>query len=133
MHVLAIDAGSYSVKYLSSIVDRRKITHTEMSEIVLRDYMIDHPELSADESVNNIVRDILDNIAKPDTKIIFQSDPRMMTTRFLTLTVKSKKKADTVPSPKDPKKEEIKPKATLNKPENKKADEKGKGKTANDY
>lgn len=94
MHVLAIDAGSYSVKYLSSIVDRRKITHTEMSEIVLRDYMIDHPELSADESVNNIVRDILDNIAKPDTKIIFQSDPRMMTTRFLTLPVKSKKKAE---------------------------------------
>jgi Tfp pilus assembly PilM family ATPase len=94
MHVLAIDAGSYSVKYLSSIVDRRKITHLEMSEIVLRDYMVDHPDLTIEDSINNIIRDILDNVAKPDTKIIYQSDPRMMTTRFLTLPVKSKKKAE---------------------------------------
>ena len=46
---------------------------------------------------------------------------------------KNKKKTDTVPVSKDPKKDEVKPKATLNKPDNKKADEKGKGKTANDY
>jgi len=46
---------------------------------------------------------------------------------------KNKKKTDTVPVSKDPKKDEVKPKATLNKPDNKKADEKGKVKSANDY
>jgi general secretion pathway protein L len=94
MHVLAIDVGSYSVKYLSSFVDRRKISHVEMSEIIVRDYMSDHPDLSLEESLNSIIQEIIDSNARPDTRIIYQADHQMMTTRFLTLPVKSKKKAD---------------------------------------
>ena len=94
MHVLAIDVGSYSVKYLSSFVDRRKINHVDMSEIIVRDYMGDHPELTQEEAVNGILQEVIDTVARPDTKIIYQIDNQMMTTRFLTLPVKSKKKAD---------------------------------------
>lgn len=94
MHVLAIDVGAYSIKYLSSFVDRRRISHVDMSEIILRDYMVDHPELTIDEAVNAIVRETIESVARPDTKIIFQAPLQMMTTRFLTLPVKSKKKAE---------------------------------------
>jgi general secretion pathway protein L len=94
MHVLAIDVGTYSVKYLSSFVDRRKITHVDMSEIVVRDYMADHQDLTFEESQAAIIQDVIDSVARPDTKIIYQANHQMMTTRFLTMPVKSKKKAE---------------------------------------
>ncbi len=94
MHVLAIDVGSYSVKYISSFVEKRKVNHVEMSEIILRDYMSDHPELNTLNAQSTIVQEIIDSTARPDTRVIFQTDNEMMTTRFLTLPVKSKKKAE---------------------------------------
>jgi general secretion pathway protein L len=94
MHVLAIDVGSYSVKYLSSSVDRRRISHGEMSEIIIHDYQVDHPDLSLLECQVNIIQEIIDNTARPDTRVIYQADNEMLTTRFLTLPVKSKKKAE---------------------------------------
>jgi general secretion pathway protein L len=94
MHVLAIDIGSYSVKYISSFVDKRKISHVEMSEIILTDYMTDHPGVSTIEAQVSIVKDIIENSSKPDSRVIFQFDNELMSTRFLTLPVKSKKKAE---------------------------------------
>jgi general secretion pathway protein L len=94
MHVLTIDVGSYSLKYLLSYVDRRKINHLDMSEIIISDYFTDHPGLTPEEAIISIIQDIIDSNAKPDTRIIYQIDPRMVTTRFLTFPVKSKKKAD---------------------------------------
>lgn len=94
MHVLAIDVGSYSIKYLSSFVDKRKVTHVEMSEIVLTDYLEDHPGLSTIDAQASIVQEVIDSTARPDSRILFQADNEMMTTRFLTLPVKSKKKAE---------------------------------------
>ena len=94
MHVLAIDVGSYSVKYISSFVDKRKVNHVEMSEIILRDYMNDHPELTQVDAQASIVQEIMDSTARPDSRVIFQADNELMTTRFLTLPVKSKKKAE---------------------------------------
>jgi Tfp pilus assembly PilM family ATPase len=91
---LAIDIGTYSVKYLSSFVDRRKIAHVDMSEITLRDFMVDHPGQTSEECTQLIIQEIIDSVARPDTKIIFQADESMLTTRYLTLPVKSKKKAE---------------------------------------
>lgn len=65
-----------------------------MSEIIVRDYMADHPESTREDCINAIIYDVIDSVARPDTKIIYQVDHQMMTTRFLTLPVKSKKKAD---------------------------------------
>lgn len=94
MHILAIDVGSYSVKYISSFVDKRKVSHVDMSEVIVKDYLEDHAELSVSEAQINIVQEIIDSVARPDTKIIYQVDQEIITTRFLTLPVKSKKKAD---------------------------------------
>ncbi len=94
MHVLAIDVGSYSVKYISSFVDKRKVNHVEMSEVIVHDYLSDHEGLTFSEAQIGIVQEIIGSVARPDTRILFQADHEIMTTRFLTLPVKSKKKAD---------------------------------------
>lgn len=94
MHVLAIDVGSYSVKYLSSFVDKRKVSHVDLSEIILRDYLNDHPDLSLLDAQINIIEDVIDSVVRNDTKIIFQADNELITTRFLTLPTKSKKQAE---------------------------------------
>ncbi|MFL5783539.1 MAG: pilus assembly protein PilM [Bacteriovoracaceae bacterium] len=94
MHILAIDVGSYSIKYISSFIDRRKITHVDMSEVIISDYLEDHPAMPIRDAQMNIVQDVLANTARPDTRIIFQADNEMMTTRFLELPVKNRKKAD---------------------------------------
>jgi general secretion pathway protein L len=94
MHILAIDIGSYSIKYISSFVEKRKVNHLEMSEITLDDFMNDHPDLSTLDSQVLIVQEILESHARADTRIIYQADNELLTTRFLTLPVKSKKKAE---------------------------------------
>lgn len=94
MHILAIDIGTYSVKYISSFVDKRKVTHTEMSEIIVRDFMSDRSELSVEEAQLSIVQEIMDTVARADTKIIYQINNEILSTRFLTLPVKNKKKAE---------------------------------------
>lgn len=94
MHVLAIDVGSYSVKYISSFVEKRRVNHVEMSEIILRDYMTDHPDMTTAEAQATIVQEIMDSTVRADTRVLFQADNELMTTRFLTLPVKSKKKAE---------------------------------------
>ena len=94
MHILAIDIGTYSVKYISSFVDKRKVSHVDMSEIIVRDYLNDHDELTEEKAQAAIVQEIIDSTARPDTKIIYQVNNQILTTRFLTLPVKSKKKAD---------------------------------------
>ena len=94
MHVLAIDVGSYSVKYISSFVDKRRVNHVEMSEVVLRNYLSNHPDLTQLMAQAQIVQEILASTARPDTRVIYQVENELMTTRFLTLPVKQKKKAD---------------------------------------
>jgi general secretion pathway protein L len=94
MHVLAIDIGSYSVKYISTFVDRRRVGHVDMSEIIVKDYMDDHEGFSLVETQVGIVQEILDSVARADTRVIFQANNELMTTRYLTLPVKSKKKAE---------------------------------------
>jgi Tfp pilus assembly PilM family ATPase len=56
--------------------------------------MTDHPEMGREDSINAIIQDVIDSNARPDSRIIYQADHQMMTTRFLTMPVKSKKKAD---------------------------------------
>jgi Tfp pilus assembly PilM family ATPase len=94
MHILAIDIGSYSVKYISSFVEKRKVNHVEMSEIIINDFIVDHPGISETEAQVSIVKDIIETSGKPDSRIIFQFDNELLSTRFLTLPVKSKKKAE---------------------------------------
>jgi general secretion pathway protein L len=94
MHILSIDVGTYSVKYISCLVERKKITYLEMSEIIIRDFLSDHAEMSSVEAQASIVREIIDQNQRNETKIIYQLSHELITTRFIKLPVKNKKKAE---------------------------------------
>lgn len=93
MHVLSLDIGSYSVKYVSSLVERKSVTHLEMGEVIVKEFIHDHVGTSLEDAQTQITRELLETHARPDTKVIFQAPNEMITTRFLTLPVKSTKKA----------------------------------------
>lgn|SRR5690554_1924760 len=94
MHILAIDLGNFSVKFISSIVERKKVQHLKMSEINIADYQKENSVENFYEAQMMIAREIIEEYKRPDTKVIFQAENEMMTTRFLQLPVKNKKKAD---------------------------------------
>ncbi|MFA5583349.1 MAG: pilus assembly protein PilM [Bacteriovoracaceae bacterium] len=94
MHILAIDLGNYSVKFISSTVERKKVQHQKMSEIIIADYQKENRIEDFYDAQMMIAREIIDEYKKPDTKVIFQAENEMMTSRFLQLPVKSKKKAE---------------------------------------
>lgn len=95
MHVLAIDAGSYSIKYVSSFLDRKNVTHVEMREFNLREAMEENSNwATVEEATFKLTERIIEEVARPDTKIVLHVPPEMATTRFLTLPVKSRKKAE---------------------------------------
>lgn len=93
MHVLSLDVGTYSVKYISSLVERKSVSHLEMGEVIIKDHLHDHLGTTLEEAQLQIVREVLEAQARPETKIIYQAPNEMITTRFLTLPVKSTKKA----------------------------------------
>jgi general secretion pathway protein L len=95
MHVLAIDAGSYSVKYLSTLIDKKRVIHTQMREYTLHEAMEENPSWDTFEiATQQLVAKIIEDVARPDSRIIMHVPPEMVTTRFLTLPVKNKKKAE---------------------------------------
>lgn len=95
MHVLAIDAGSYSVKFISSFIDKRSATHVEAEEYVIAQEMINNPSWETVEMASTeLIKRIIDDVARPDTRIVLHASPEATTTRFLTLPVKSRKKAE---------------------------------------
>jgi general secretion pathway protein L len=95
MHVLAIDAGSYSIKYVSSFLDRKNVTHVEMREHNLQAAMEENTNwASVEEATFKLLERIIQEVARPETKIVLHVPPEMVTTRFLTLPVKSRKKAE---------------------------------------
>jgi len=94
MHILSIDVGHYSVKFISSNLDKKKIVHQHLGEVILQTYLDEHPDLSTGQGQREIVKDIILTHAFPDSRIVFQCDQQQMTTRFLSIPVKNKKKAD---------------------------------------
>ena len=65
-----------------------------MSEIILRDFMIENPDISLLEAQIRLVEEVIENNARSDSRIVFQADNELITTRFLTLPTKSKKQAE---------------------------------------
>lgn len=95
MNVLSIDVGSYSVKYFESILDKKRLQHVAAKEILISDILENHPEISTTEEAGlQAVIEIVQDRARPDTKVICHVPSHFVTTRFLTLPVKSAKKAE---------------------------------------
>ncbi|MFP5491879.1 MAG: type II secretion system protein GspL [Bacteriovoracia bacterium] len=95
MHVLAIDAGSYSIKHISTILDKRKAIHVEMREHNILQMLEENPNWgTVEETTRQIILRIVEDTARPDTRIVIHVPPESVTTRFLTLPVKNRKKAE---------------------------------------
>lgn len=95
MHILAIDVGSYSVKMISSRLEKKKTYHLELKEYLIHETLSSHPEFTTPEDATMwIIKEIITDFAENDSKIITNFPNQFITTRFLTLPVKNRKKAD---------------------------------------
>lgn len=93
MNILAIDLGTYAVKYAFCVLEKKQIIVQSQGLVVIDEIRKDLPE---DLSLEEIQLDIVKNFVNefPDAKIITHIPVDMMTTRYLSLPVNNKKKAE---------------------------------------
>ncbi len=98
MKYVAIDVGTYSIKFITSNVDKKKVYHQSLTEIVI-DQFID--QYRGEIDLNHVELEIIQqylNEQAPEGKIISQVPDHLISTRFLILPIKNKKKArQTIP------------------------------------
>lgn len=95
MHIIGIDIGTYSIKFLESVKERNKTTHVAMKEVVLEQYI--EQSATSVESLQTIQFEIINKYLKDidsEYKLIINYPISKHTTRFLELPIKNKKKAE---------------------------------------
>ncbi len=94
MKVLAIDAGAYSVKFLEVSLDRKSLKVLDFTEVVIDDVKDQLPvDLSTEELAQEVIKGVLAE-RKTDIKVVLQLPNSMVTSRYITLPVNNKKKAE---------------------------------------
>lgn len=94
MNILAIDIGSYSIKFYEVKSERRNFVLQEKHEIVLDEIRAHYPNIqSTTELQKEVVANFLQKIAH-ETKVIFQLPNEFVTTRYFELPVNSRAKAE---------------------------------------
>lgn len=96
MNILAIDIGSYSIKFVEVRPDRKTFLLVEKQEIILDEAKPHHPDA---KTIADLQKEIISNYIqkKPnDIKIIFQVPNEMLTTRYLEIPGTSKRKTELV-------------------------------------
>lgn len=96
MNILAIDIGSYSVKFIEVRPERKNYVLVEKLEIILDEVKPHYPNVS---SIHDLQKEIIINYIqkKPsDIKIIFQMPNEMLTTRYLEIPGTSKRKTELI-------------------------------------
>jgi general secretion pathway protein L len=94
MNILAIDIGTYSIKFLEVRPERKNLVMVDKQEIILDEVKPHYPNL---EKISDLQKEIIVNYIqkKPnDIKIIFQVPNEFLTTRFLEIPGTSKRKAE---------------------------------------
>ncbi len=96
MKVLAIDIGSYSIKVQEALIEKKKVHLLSADEIILDQFKKQlSPDITDGELVTEILLEILEKRDDFD-KIIYQLPSSYIVTRYITLPVKSKKKAQQI-------------------------------------
>lgn len=93
MLVIAIDIGSYSVKTVTTRIERKKVTYVSHQEIKIEHYEKYDQNLSLRENQHLIVKDIIE-IVPANAKVVMTAEEDLVTTRFLDIPVKNRKKAE---------------------------------------
>jgi general secretion pathway protein L len=96
MHIISIDLGRYSIKFLECVVDRKSSTHVAMKEVVLDQYYENNDNINIEDLQNSqfeIIKKYLNDIPG-NYKLIFQIPNTIHTTRLLDIPIKNKTKAE---------------------------------------
>jgi Tfp pilus assembly PilM family ATPase len=94
MELLTIDLGTYSVKFLHGSIERKQFRLIDATEILMSEVAQDFSdEATIEEMQLEIIRHYLEGIDQR-IKIIYPLASDMMTTRFLTLPVSNRRKAE---------------------------------------
>lgn len=96
MNILAIDIGTYSIKFLELKTERKNIVIVDKNEVVIEDA---RPHYPSAHDIKLLQKEIVSNyiLKKPsDTKIIFQIPNESITTRYLEIPGTSKRKTEQI-------------------------------------
>ncbi len=96
MNILAIDVGSYSIKFIEVRPERKSYVLVEKQEIILDEVKPHYPNITA---LADLQKEIISNYIqkKPnDIRIIFQVPNEMLTTRYLEIPGTSKRKTEQI-------------------------------------
>ncbi len=96
MNILAIDIGTYSIKFLEVKPERKSLVLVEKSEVVLDEAKTHYPNA---QNLSELQREVVANfIHKKSTemKIIFQVPNEFLTTRYLEIPGTSKRKTEQI-------------------------------------
>ena len=96
MNILAIDIGSYSIKFIEVRPERKNYVLVEKQEIILDEVKPHYPNITG---LSELQKEIISNYIqkKPnDIRIIFQMPNEMLTTRYLEIPGTSKRKTEQI-------------------------------------
>lgn len=96
MNILAIDIGSYSVKFIEVRPERKHLILVEKHEIILDEVRVHYPEA---ENLADLQKEVVAGFIHKkhsDLKIIFQVPNEMLTTRYLEIPGTSKRKTEQI-------------------------------------
>ncbi|MBC7427091.1 MAG: pilus assembly protein PilM [Bacteriovorax sp.] len=96
MNILAIDIGSYSIKFIEVRPERKNYVLVEKQEIILDEVKPHYPNITV---LPDLQKEIISNYIqkKPnDIRIIFQMPNEMLTTRYLEIPGTSKRKTEQI-------------------------------------
>lgn len=96
MNILAIDIGTYSIKFIEVRSERKNLVLVEKTEIVLDEVKVQYQNT---QSLHDLQKEIVSNYIHKksnDLKIIFQLPNEMLTTRFMEIPGTSRRKAEQI-------------------------------------
>lgn len=97
MNVIAVDIGSYSVKFLISTLNKKSLKVDSYREVLISKVRKDLPSQEEEHSLLDIQYSIVENFLSQnlkDHKVVFNISADYTTSRFLNLPVSNKKKAN---------------------------------------
>lgn len=96
MNILAIDIGTYSVKFIELKPERKIYTLVDKQEIILEEIKCHYPHI---DNHIDLQREVIANFIKKKStefRIIFQIPSELITTRYLDIPAPSRKKAEMI-------------------------------------
>jgi general secretion pathway protein L len=94
MNILSIDIGSYSIKFLTTDIEGKKLVYNNHKEIIIEQAKKQYSDELSFQSIQfNIVRDFLKN-NPPEGRVIFQLDESNIISRYINVPNNNRKEAE---------------------------------------